>query len=123
VNRCVLSTTETRDLVCTMGRLIDWVGLAGDHPTIITLKWQRDLYVARVRLPEYLSQMLGEVGPLSMRHCVLYWDDQIKPLDGRMVQDPDQAVQYFIRQHYELPSLPYKVVARLAPEIVQVRYL
>ena len=112
-----------RDVVRCRGRCLD-AGFAPDHSLIITLEWIRNLYISRVGLPGYLSQMLGDVAQISMRFCTLCGVEG-QSLDGRALMESDQRrrLQYFIRDRFGIGDLPYRVEVALGVDQMREVYL
>jgi hypothetical protein len=99
-------------------------GFPISHPIIVTFNEIRDEYIKRVGLATYLSQMLGPLAVVPISRCTLYQTDSreiVVHLNGH----GQQPVQRFIRNHFNLRNLPFKIAVAQGDsgESVEIRYL
>lgn len=118
----IFSVREIRDILKSKAHCLQ-AGFPPHHIIIKTLNDIRDHYISRVGLPTYLSQMLGECGQVPIQYCTLYGEDN-RRLDIHL-NNPDQAVQRFIRKYFQWDKLPFKVEIRKEGHgnRIEVRYL
>jgi hypothetical protein len=123
VDYSIFGAKEIRDVLKNKAHCLR-AGFPADHIIIRTFNEIRDHYILRVGLPTYLSQMLGELATVPIKHCKLYTEDCrcIKfSLDG----NHNQSLQRFIAKQFGKNDLPFKVeVCRGSnPDRAEVRYL
>lgn len=92
-----------------------------DARAVSHLNRLRDVYVRRVGLATYLSQMLTSVATIEARQCVLGWRDGRVADQESFRGEGNRPVQRYIRAHYR-DDLPC-VVEALIKGRVEVRYL
>jgi len=123
VDFSIFGAKEIRDVLKSKAHCLD-AGFSPNHVIIATLNEIRDQYMLKVGLPTYISQMLGEVGTVQMRHCTLYGEDN-RRIEIHLNGNHNQPVQRFIARRFQRSDLPFKVEVRRGthPSQVEVRYL
>jgi hypothetical protein len=107
VDFSLFGAKEIRDVLKNKAHCLH-AGFPPDHIIIETLNEIRDHYLLRVGLPTYLSQMLGELGTVPVRHCTLYAEDGQR-IEIHINGNHNQPVQRFIAKQFRSDNLPFKV--------------
>lgn len=119
----VFGAQEIRDVLKNRAHCLK-AGFPLSHPIIETLNEIRDEYIKRVGFATYLSQMLGPLAVVPVEECTLFAADH-QEIPRHLNGNRRQPVQRFIRQHFNLRNLPFKVEFRRGKDSdeVEVRYL
>jgi hypothetical protein len=119
----IFGAKEIRDVLKSRAHCLR-AGFPPTHIIITTLNEIRDHYLLRVGLPTYLSQMLGDLGKVPIRDCILY-DQAGRPITLYLNGDYSQPVQRYIAKQFRRNTLPFKVAGRKGAnsDQVEVRYL
>lgn len=117
------SVREVRDVLKSKAHCLQ-AGLSASHVAIKTLNEIRNHYIRRVGMKTYLSQMLGGLATVQIKHCTLY-NEEGHRLEIRLNGNDNQPVQRFIAKQFQWDKLPFKVEIRQQADTkrLEVRYL
>jgi hypothetical protein len=123
VNYSVFGAKEIRDILKSKAHCLR-SGFSSNHMIIKTFNEIRKHYILRVGLPTYLSQMLGEVGKVEVRYCILYSENG-RPITLHLNGNHNQSVQRYIARQFHPDNLPAIVEApkKSNPKQMEARYL
>jgi hypothetical protein len=83
-------------------------GLPASDMIIKTLDEIRNHYLREVGLPDYLAQMLGDLGQVPVRYCLLYQEDGTQ-IDQPFITEQHQSIQRFIVSCFQRGQLPFRI--------------